>query len=116
MIGGQIYPSIEERETDKLSGREKLSGKIDSSFEHYVTWDFELAKKFKGADFATYPRGRVMFDTQDRHHIVYADECITGETVEQIEVLFQTISAKVCRDEHYACDKCMKKINKKGVR
>ena len=108
-IGGVIYAYIEQRETDKPNEREKLSGKIDSDLEHFAAWDKELAKRFFNADFATFPRGRVMFDTSQNRHIIYADRCIMVNEVVRIKDLFQTINAQVCRDEHYRCDKCMKK-------
>lgn len=108
VIGDKVYPYIEEREVDRLNEREKLSGKIDSDFEHFIEWDKELAKKFFSADFATFPRGRVMFDINENRHIIYADNCIAVEEIAHIEALFQMINAKVRRDEHYACDKCIK--------
>lgn len=108
-IGGKVYHYIEERETDKLNAREKLSRKIDSDFKHFTAWDKGLAKKFPNADFAAYPRGRVMFDIKQNRHIIYADKCVTGEEIATVKALFQTINATVCRDEHYACDKCIKK-------
>lgn len=108
-IGGKVYPYIEERETNKLGTREKLSGKIDSDYEHFTAWDFDLAKKFPTADFATFLRGRVMFDIKENRHIIYADRCITDKELKCVENLFQTINAKICGDEHYACDKCIKK-------
>lgn len=108
-MGGKVYPYFEEREVDNLNERGKISGKIDSDFEHFTTWDKELTKKFPYADFATFPRGRVMFEINENRHIIYADKCITGEEEARIEALFQTINAKVCRDEHYACDKCINK-------
>ena len=82
--------------------------KVHRGYEHYTAWDEELAKKFSGADFATFPRGRVMFDIKESRHVVYADKCITDKKIELIEILCETISAIVCRDEHYRCDKCMK--------
>lgn len=108
VICGKVYSYIEERETNKLNAREKLSGKIDSDYEHLTAWDFDLAKKFPTADFATFPRGRVMFDIKENRHIIYSDRCITANQTTQIETLFQTINAKICRDEHYRCDKCFK--------
>lgn len=107
VIDGKVYSDIEERATNRLNEREKLSGKIDSDFEHFATWDKELAQLFANADFATFPRGRVIFDTTENRHIVYADRCITVKEIEHIENLFQTTNAKVCRDEHYSCDKCV---------
>ena len=109
IIGGTVYPYIEDRETDKLNAREKLSGKMDSDLEHFTSWDKELVNRFPNADFATFPRGRVMFDTKQNVHLIYADKCINAEGIAHIKALFQTINAQVCRDEHYRCDKCVKK-------
>lgn len=108
-IDGEVYAYFETRETNKLTEREKQSGRVDSDLEHFAAWDKELAKRFFDADFATFPRGRVMFDTNKNRHIIYADRCITVEQVVRVKGLFQTINAQVCRDEHYRCDKCMKK-------
>lgn len=109
VIDGNVYSYIQERETDILNAREKMSGKIDSDFEHFSAWEKELAQNFPDADFATFPRGRVMFDTNQNRHVIYADRCITANEVSRIKELFQTTNAKVRRDEHYRCDKCMKK-------
>lgn len=107
-IGGKVYPYIEERETNKLNAREKLSGKIDSDYEHFTAWDKELSKKFPTADFATFPRGRVMFDIKENRHIVYADKHVTETELDMIKRLFVTVSPILCGDDHYRCDNCMK--------
>lgn len=107
VIKGKLYAYMEEKYADQLSQREKASGKIDSSFSHFETWNQQLAKNFAHADFATYPRGRVMFDIKANRHIIYADKCITQSNIAQIESSYQTINTKICRDEHYRCDKCL---------
>lgn len=108
VINGKIIRFIENRGTDDLSKREQATGKTDSGFEHFSTWDKELANKYPDADFATYPRGRVMFDIKENRHIVYADKCVTKENTEEIVKLFDISEYAVERDEHYRCDKCMK--------
>lgn len=108
VVRGKVYPYIEERETDKLNTREKLSEKIDSDFEHFAVWGKEFAKKFPDADFATFPRGRVMFDTKENRHIIYADKHITETQLETINEKFDTTSPVLCRDDHYRCNNCMK--------
>lgn len=108
VIGGNVYPYIEKRETGELNGREKSSGKIDSGLEHFTAWDKELTKTFPHADFATYPRGRVMFDIKENRHIIFADGCIAKESIEGVVKHFDISEYAVEIDEHYRCDTCLK--------
>ncbi|MDE6577028.1 MAG: hypothetical protein K2K58_02505, partial [Muribaculaceae bacterium] len=36
-----------------------------------------------------YPRGRVLFDWGANNHIIYADKCVSAETIEEVVELFE---------------------------
>lgn len=107
-VSGEVFCYAEERETGDIRARERASRKIDSDLEHFKVWDAELAGRFPHADFATFPRGRVMFDFQENRHIIYADECVTGEEMRRVAERFGAIGHAICRDDHYRCDRCMR--------
>ncbi len=108
VIKGEAYTFVEERDATSADAREEASGKIDSNLEHFSQWDKELAKKFPQSDFATYPRGRVMFDLRAKKHIIYADKCVTERDLRVISKRFDATDFYLRRDEHYRCDKCIK--------
>ena len=107
-VEGKIYAYAEDRQTAQFSGRENLSQIIDSHFSHFRMWDNELSKKFPRADFATYPRGRVLFDMKGGRHIIHADKCITKAQLNEVTSIFNAIDPIICADEHYRCDVCLK--------
>lgn len=112
VIRGKIYSKKQQKETEaeKTKKRVESTGKIDSDFGHFETWDTLCAREYPSADFATYPRGRVLFDLKKQEYILYVDECVSDEETEKIVALFKLSKYRIERDEHYACDKC---INKK---
>ncbi|MGN1062286.1 MAG: hypothetical protein ACI4RO_04080 [Candidatus Scatosoma sp.] len=50
-----------------------------------------------------------MFDLKKQEHILYVDECVSGEETEKIVTLFKLSKYRIEKDEHYACDKCLHK-------
>ena len=107
-VEGKIYAYAEDRQTAQFSGQENLSQIIDSHFSHFRMWDNELSKKFPRADFATYPRGMVLFDMKGGRHIIHADKCITKAQLNEVTSIFNAIDPIICADEHYRCDVCLK--------
>ncbi len=78
----------------------------DSEYEHFVEWDNVCAKFFSIGDFATYPRGRVMFDNTRQISTIFADKCISRDEIQKIAELFDCEKFEVKYDEHYQCDVC----------
>ena len=55
-----------------------------------------------------YPRGRVVWDEEKNHSIIYIDPCINREVVlSQIIAAFDIGDYVVEYDDHYHCKKCV---------
>ena len=79
----------------------------DCSYSHFCKWEFHQILH-PVDDFATYPRGRIMYDVRRREHIIYADECVKMEEIKKIVELCYIKKYVIMRDDHYRCDNCMK--------
>jgi len=85
---------------------DKRTHKIDCPYSHYEWWD-KYKKDYPGSDFATFPRGRIMFDLAKKEHVIFYDQCIRKAHIRDILDLFQIKKYRVEYDEHYSCDKCV---------
>lgn len=108
VIDGEVYSSVQVKNTDEEDRRSAVTGKLDSDLGHFEEWDKLLANKYLNADFATFPRGRVMYDLYERMHVIYADKCVSEGNINEIKRLFDITDFKLLPDEHYQCDKCIK--------
>lgn len=106
VIRGKVYYKLQEKEKHAVN---RNTNKIDSDFGHFYEWDDLCGKLYPHADFATFPRGRVLYDMKERTHIVYRDECITEEELKKVIAAFNLKEYKTLTDEHYSCDKCIKR-------
>lgn len=101
VIEGRIWYKLQEKEK---SNREKT----DSDLSHYQEWYRGILKtKYKNKDFASFPRGRVIYDSRTSEHIIYADKCILDYEIRKIAKYFEAEKYRVCRDLHYRCDNCL---------
>ena len=80
---------------------------LDSSLSHYAEWE---RLRFLKGDFATNPRGRVLFDPKNDIFHLYVDKCITDRQIKEIIRIFALDRYKICYDEHYHCDKCIDEV------
>ena len=91
--------------------QEKIGGNrfVDYPKSHFAMWDYLRNGRFEGSDFATYPRGRVLYDTETEKYKVYADRCITDDQIREVLELMEVgfVVWQRCFDEHYSCDKCI---------
>ena len=110
VIHGRVYGKWQEKDREKavVEKRTALTGKVDSDYGHFEEWDEIGGQKYPYADFATFPRGRVLYDVKKEEHILYADRCISAEKMVKIAAVCKAKEYRVERDEHYRCDKCMK--------
>lgn len=83
------------------------TGIVDSAYAHFCIWEKELSAKYPCADFATFPRGRVVYDTRKHAFILYVDECITNGEIKKICSVFNLKNPQIAYDEHYTCDQCI---------
>ena len=109
MIKVGIFWVIEGRIWYKLQEKEKIKeGKVDSDLSHYQEWYKGILKlKYKNEDFASFPRGRVIYDSRTGEHIIYADKCISDYEIRKIAKYFEVEKYRVKRDLHYRCDSCL---------
>jgi hypothetical protein len=92
----------------KATFLEKKTGIVDCELSHYDFWR-RCEKEYPNADFATFPRGRIMFDLDKKENVVFYDECITKEQLNEILELLQIKKYRIEYDEHYSCDNCVDK-------
>ena len=97
-----LHREMRSRREEKEKGVEM----VDSRFSHINEWQMH-EKDYPLADFATYPRGRILYDARRNEHIIYADKCIKMEQIDKIAELCKLRKYVVAYDEHYRCDKCM---------
>lgn len=84
-------------------GREQ-AGKLDNSYGHDVLYD----AYFKTGEYIDYPRGRVVWDKEKNHSIIYIDPCINRKDVlSQIISSFNIGEYVIEYDDHYHCKKCV---------
>ena len=111
VIYHQLYAAKQEVDEKQVKDhkRTQLTGIMDSDYGHFDVWDQLCGKMYPRADFATYPRGRVVYDIKNAEHIIYVDECIIEKEIKGIATTFCAEKYRVEHDEHYACDKCLRK-------
>jgi hypothetical protein len=78
---------------------------------HYEFWDAfiprtELERRFKTRAYDAYPRGRVVYFTQKKRFVVYADRCLGRDTLQRLAEQFGIAEPVFARDEHYQCATC----------
>lgn len=82
-------------------GREQ-AGKLDNSFGHDQLYDAH----FKTGEYI--PRGRVVWEKEKNHSIIYIDPCINRKDVlSQIISAFNIGDYVIEYDDHYHCKKCV---------
>ncbi|MFI3168244.1 MAG: exonuclease domain-containing protein [Bacillota bacterium] len=97
---------IVKLKSSDLSYSDKKTGKIDSDFGHDIVWN-EIFGVKDNIDFATYPRGRVLYDWVNAKHIIFVDECVTNGEIQEIVKIFDIKDYSIEYDEHYRCDGCL---------
>jgi len=75
---------------------------------HDIVWRRRVGMN---VDFDYFPRGRVVYNTQERKYIIYIDKCLdTTELIAKIVEAFGLTNHEhtIEFDEHYQCHKCNK--------
>lgn len=78
---------------------------IDCPLEHFKVWELNNSGLYD--DFATFPRGRILYDVIKKENVIYSDKCISQRTIKKIVKLLQIEQFRQEKDEHYSCDKCI---------
>lgn len=79
---------------------------------HYEFWEnlrpkTSLERKFKSRAYDAYPRGRVVYFTDQHKFIIYHDDCLRLDKELKIVIeKFDLEAADFDKDEHYKCAKC----------
>ena len=93
---------------DYIFDEQNQSDFIDYPYSHFDMWDKLSNNQFPYADFATYPRGRLLFDVKNGQYLLYLDRCITDVETKKL-IQFYDLEKDgyiLSRDEHYSCDMC----------
>jgi len=87
---------------------DKRGGKLDNPYSHEILYD----DFYSYGDFINIPRGRVVWDTETGHAIIYIDVCIEviEGAVEKLSELFGLADFTVEHDDHYVCPHCIGNI------
>ena len=94
--GWNFYEIIKSYE---LSAANSL-GFIGYPYSHYEKWD-DVRSASETLDCYYYPRGRVLYDTKQSKHRIFADECLDEYDLYELLELFDIEEFELCRDEHY---------------
>lgn len=89
----------EVKKSYPLSNASSL-GFIDYPFSHYEKWD-DVRSDSETSDCYYYPRGRVLYNTKQMNHRIFADECLDEFALRDIIESFEIEDFELCRDEHY---------------
>ena len=78
---------------------------------HYEFWETMtpsnvIEKKFKARAYDAYPRGRVVYFTQKKRFVLYADKCLKPGELKWLAEQFCITEPVFARDEHYQCATC----------
>ena len=95
--GGWNFYEI--KKTYPLSAANSL-GFIDYPYSHYDKWD-DVRSASETPDCYHYPRGRILYDTNQNKHRIFADECLDEYDLYELVELFEIEDFELCRDEHY---------------
>lgn len=94
-------------------GEAERYGKALGSGGHYEYWmqlkpATDLEWEFKNGPYDRFPRGRVIYFSEQGRFVIYGDKCLSRRELVAIAELFDVpeSEAKFCRDEHYQCAKC----------
>jgi len=89
------------------------NGWIDYPYSHLRKWGVLSKRRFPNADFATFPRGRLLFNIKENGYVLYADKCIADKEVFTLKKYFgiECEPVRIANDEHYICGKCREKNN-----
>jgi len=88
------------RETEYSS----VSGFVNYPYSHFEMWDKLKPTGVRG-DFASHPRGRLLFDINQNVYKLFVDKSIFPILIEQlITLIAPDKELKICFDEHYSCE------------
>ncbi len=88
---------------------------LDSEYRHIdyfeeLTENLPELREYRGCDYGSAPRGRVLYNKATKRFAVYADECILkdGKLKKMILIEFNLVAEDVDwgYDEHYKCPNC----------
>lgn len=80
-----------------------VTGFVNYPYSHFEMWDTLKPPGVRG-DFASHPRGRLLFDIDHNIYKLFVDKSISPVMVEQIiKIIAPEKELKVFYDEHYSC-------------
>lgn len=101
---GLLMHRVKEEEVDQNGDF------INGPMGHDRLFDNQFGDKSKTIEYFDYPRGRVVYNTATKKHILYIDRCIRSMAAE-IAREFDIIDYDVQGDEHYVCLGCMEELD-----
>ena len=97
------------RARDVAEGDEYVQGIIDSPDNHTDYWDSEegyqhMFPELRSCEYMDVPRGRVLYDRNDRHSVVYMDQSLFLPSIKKLVESFFCLADEVVvwrTDLHY---------------
>ena len=97
------------RARDVAEGDEYVQGIIDSPDTHTDYWDTEddylgMFPELRSSEYMDVPRGRVLYDRNDRQSVVYMDKALFSPSIKKLVQDFFCLGAEVVvwrTDFHY---------------
>lgn len=89
---------------------ERAGDFLNSPIGHDQLFDNRFGNESKFIEYFDYPRGRVVYNTATKKHVLYIDRCIRSMAAE-IAREFDIIDYDVQGEEHYVCLGCMEELD-----
>lgn len=106
IVHGEIMYCVDVKTVDDATRKDF----VNYNQSHFEMWDVVSKGRFPYSDFATFPRGRLLYDVNKAKYYLYIDPCITNKQVKQLVQSYELRADEyeMLYDEHYSCDKCAK--------
>ncbi|GHU66252.1 hypothetical protein AGMMS49983_15510 [Clostridia bacterium] len=73
---------------------------------HHDIWELEYYDEY-GVDFDYYPRGRIAYDKESKHFLIFGDACIKSVMLMIADLIERSdCNAMVFVDQNYVCYQC----------
>lgn len=91
----------------QVDKRNEAINVIDYTLSHDDIWAENYEKAYS-REYFYYPRGRILYKLNEKHHIIYVDNCTSAKNIENLVRIFNIKDGKyiIDRDSHYLCSVC----------
>jgi ribonuclease J len=116
---GLFWAFFDENSRQSVEHVEKFCSTIEANYAGFVHYPYNHAEMWEDIcppdeinNCALYPQGRVSFDVTHDRYVIYADKCVTRESIDEVIELFGIENYIVLYDDSYTCSYCEERIGK----